>query len=94
MDQAVSLADPRYQYQSLAARGAARYRLGRFDEGKADIDAAKQLDPSGAVAYLLHALALHDAGDREAAIQELRDGIKVAPEDKRLSGFLQDYLND
>lgn len=94
LDQAVSLADPRFQYQSLAARGAARYRLGRFDEGKADIDAAKQLDPSGDVAYLLHALALHDAGDREAAIQELQDGIKVAPEDKRLSSFLQDYLKE
>jgi len=92
LDQAVSLADPRFQYQSLAARGASRYRLGRFDEGKADIDAAKHLDPSGAVAYLLHALALHDAGAREAAIQELQEGMKVAPEDRRLAIYLHDFL--
>jgi tetratricopeptide (TPR) repeat protein len=92
LDQAVSLADPRFQYQSLAARGASRYRLGRLDEGKADIDAAKQLDPSGALAYLLHAIALHDIGNGEAAIQELQEGMKVAPEDKRLSSFLHDFL--
>ena len=94
LDHSVSLGDPHFLYQSLAARGASRYRLGRFDEGKSDIDAAKQLDPGGAVAYLLHALALHDVGEREAAIQELQEGMKVAPEDLRLSTYLTTYLNE
>jgi tetratricopeptide (TPR) repeat protein len=94
LDQAVGLGDPRFQYQSLAARGASRFRLGRIEEGLADIATAKQLDPSGAVAYLLNALALHDAGDRDAAIQELQEGIKAAPEDQRLSTYLEAYLKE
>jgi len=94
LDQAVGLGDPRFQYQSLAARGASRYRLGRTEEGLADITAAKQLDPQGAVAYLLHALVLHDTGDREAAIQELQEGIKAAPNDYRLSNYLATYLGE
>jgi len=94
LDQAVSLGDPRFQYQSLAARGASRYRLGRYEEGRSDIEAAKLLDPNGAIAYLLHALALHDVGDREAAIEELQAGMKVAPEDMRLIAYLNSYLKE
>jgi spermidine synthase len=94
LDHAVQLGDPRFQYQSLAARGAVRFRLGRHDEGRQDLASAKQIDPQGAVAYLLGALALHDTGNREAAIAELREGVKVAPADERLSTYLEAYLKE
>jgi len=94
LNQAIDLGDVRFRYQSLAARGAARFHLGRIEEGKVDLAAAKEMDPEGAVAYLLGAQAMHDTGDHEAAIAELRVGVKVAPQDLRLSTFLETYLKE
>jgi len=92
LDRAVSEPSSSVYYQALAARGAARYRLGRREDGTSDILAAKTLDPGEPLAYMLFGLALFDAGQREAAFQELRAGLSVAPEDERLLSTLE-YLS-
>ena len=92
LDRAASEPSSSVYYQALAARGAARYRLGRREDGTSDILAAKTLDPGEPLAYLLFGLALFDAGQREAAFQELRAGLSVAPEDERLLSTLE-YLS-
>ncbi|HEV8337819.1 MAG TPA: fused MFS/spermidine synthase [Candidatus Polarisedimenticolia bacterium] len=91
-DQAVATPVSRFYYQSLAARGATRFRLGRRAEGTADILAAKTLDPGEALAYLLFGLALFDAGERDAAFRELRQGASIAPQDERVRSTLE-YLS-
>jgi spermidine synthase len=91
-DQAVSNPVARFYYQALAARGAARFRLGRRAEGTSDILAAKTLDPGASLAYLLFGLALFDAGEREAAFRELRKGASIAPQDERVRTTLE-YLS-
>jgi tetratricopeptide (TPR) repeat protein len=90
-DQAVTDPSSTVYYQSLAARGAVRFRLGRREEAIADILAAKTLDPGEPLAYLLFGLALFDSGEREAAFQEIQGGLAVAPEDERLRSTLE-YL--
>jgi tetratricopeptide (TPR) repeat protein len=90
-DRAVSEPASSVYYQSLAARGSARYRMGRRAEGISDIQAAKALDPKAPLAYLLFGLALFDSGEREAAFAEFREGLAVAPEDERIQGALE-YL--
>ncbi len=91
LNQSVELNDPRYLYQGLAARGAARFRLGRVEEARADVEAAKKVNPDGSLAYLLYASALFDAGQRDAAIQEIEAAIALAPEDLRLAATLQSF---
>jgi spermidine synthase len=91
-DEAVADPTSAFYYQCLAARGAVRYRLGRRGEGTSDILAAKTIDPKEPLAYLLFGMALFDAGDREAAFRELRQGLAIAPDDERLAGTLQ-YLS-
>ena len=77
-----------FYYQCLAGRGAARFRTNRRDEGMADLVAAKALDPDQPLAYLLLGLALSDAGDKSAAVTELRDGVSRAPADARFTRAL------
>jgi spermidine synthase len=91
-DQAVSNPVSQFYYQALAARGAVRFRLGRRAEGAADILAAKTLDPGESLAYLLFGLALFDAGERDAAFRELRQGASIAPQDERVRSTLE-YLS-
>ena len=92
LDRAASEPSSSVYYQALAGRGAARYRLGRLEDGTSDILAAKTLDPGEPLAYLLFALALFDTGRREAAFLELQAGLSVAPEDPRLLSTLE-YLS-
>ena len=91
LDQSVELNDPRFLYQALSARGAARLRLGRAEEAKSDVEAAKQINPDGSLAYVLYASALFDLGRREEAIREIEQAIAVAPEDLRLTATLENY---
>jgi len=89
LDRAASDSSSSVYYQALAGRGAARYRLGRREDGTSDILAAKTLDPGEPLAYLLFALALFDTGQREAAFLELQAGLSVAPEDRSLLSTLE-----
>ena len=91
LNQSVELNDPRYLNQGLAARGAARFRLGRPEEARADVEAAKKVNPDGSLAYLLYAAALFDAGQREESIRQLEEAIAVAPEDLRLAETLRNF---
>jgi spermidine synthase len=93
LDRGVSMADPRFVYQGLSARGACRFRLGRLEEGKADIEEAKRMDPQGALAYLLYASARFDRGRKTEALQEIEAGMMIAPEDSRLDQSLA-YFNN
>ena len=91
-DAAVTKPSPNFLYQSLAGRGATRFRLGRREEGLADLTAAKKLYPDLPIAYLLYGLALYDAGEREAAFREFDEGLRVAPSDPRILGTIE-YLS-
>jgi tetratricopeptide (TPR) repeat protein len=84
LDQAAADPASAVHYRALAGRGAARYHLGRREEGLKDIAAAKSISPSDPLAYLLLGLAYKDVGDLPAARRELQAGLKVAPNDPRL----------
>jgi len=92
-DQTVAPGESRFLYQALAGRGAARFRLGRREEGLADIASARKLDPDQPLTYLLLGTALFDAGAKEAALRELRTGLKRTPTDERLKSTLQMVLS-
>jgi tetratricopeptide (TPR) repeat protein len=84
LDQAAADSASPVHYRALAGRGAARFHLGRREEGLKDIAAAKSISHQDPLAYLLLGLAYKDVGDLPAARRELQAGLKVAPGDPRL----------
>jgi spermidine synthase len=84
LDAAYGEATGALRYRTLAGRGAARYSLGRKQEGLADLAAAKRLSPDDPLAYLLQGWAYREAGESDLARQELQEGLKKAPGDPRL----------
>jgi tetratricopeptide (TPR) repeat protein len=85
---AADVASPAH-YRALAGRGAARYHLGRREEGLKDIAAAKSISPMDPLAYLLLGLAYKDVGDVSAARREMQAGLKIAPNDPPLVHALE-----
>jgi spermidine synthase len=92
LSRGVEMDDPRYVYQGLSARGACRYRLGRLQEGRSDIEEAKRRDPEGSLAYIMFAGALFDRGQKAEAVQEIEAGMRIAPDDLRLDQSIA-YFN-
>ena len=83
-DRALSSPSLRFFYEALAGRGAARYGLGRHQEGLADMESAKAFDPERALAYALLSQAFALNGRREAALGEIRGGLEKDPENEML----------
>ena len=78
-DRATSYPSLLYHYEAVAARGSARFRLGRPQEGLADMESAKAFDPERPLAYLLLSEALALRGETEAALNEIRAGLEKLP---------------
>jgi tetratricopeptide (TPR) repeat protein len=89
LDVAASDAASASRYRSLAGRGAARYRLGRREEGLRDVASAKSLRPDDPLPYLLLALAYRDVEDAAAARREAEEGLRRSPGDARLIRLLE-----
>jgi len=78
-DRALSYPSLQYFYAAHAGRGSARIRLGRPEDGFADLKVAKAFDPDRPLAYLIQSEALALLGETEAALQETRNGLARSP---------------
>jgi spermidine synthase len=78
-DQALSYPSLQYFYGAHAGRGSARFRLGRPEEGIADLELARAFDPDRPLAYLALSDALASRGETPSALRVIRDGLERIP---------------
>ncbi len=80
-------------FMALGCIGAIHFRKGRRKEAFEALAKAVKVAPKEPLAYVLHAVLAHRAGDDDKALEVLRAGVAAIPDNKQLQDLSRRVAN-